>query len=285
MRFVDNVVVFCHKHDSLLFAIGEIALGTAAVIFAVKNTEQYISDREEEIDQGPKPVPEKAKDIVTHYWPTMVCYGSLVALRSLDAVYTNHARQEYAKALVAAQSALLARSRGDKKQFPSESTQNENLPALQGEEMQELRVENAYDQYNYQLWLNNDEMPDCERSVYLTPNCMGIVTEFYIPALDVYFLSTMTDVQNAENSVRMQLQSGADVSINEMLKYLGLGSRYVGYEEYMEGDPEHDEICGDFSFDLLPARLDLNDGFGSVDCVWTINPNRLIRNKLLDIPQ
>ena len=49
MKFMSSIKAGLSKNSNLLFCIGEIALGTAAVIFAVKNTEKYIDDTEEEI--------------------------------------------------------------------------------------------------------------------------------------------------------------------------------------------------------------------------------------------
>lgn len=270
MKFMSSIKAGLSKNSNLLFCIGEIALGTAAVIFAVKNTEKYIiDDIEEKENDEEKPAQEKTKSLVKHYWQTGVCLAGFVALRSIDCVYSNKVRNDYAKALLAAQSALLAQNR--KKSKKDEKVEKDVGP--QGEEMHETP-------YVYQFFFNADELPEAEESVFTTsgPN----KDLFYIPSLGVLFYSNLTDVRNAENECMLQLSSGADITVNEMMKYLGLGSRPIGHNEYYQGDPEDDEVCGDFSFDLAPAMIDWNDGsFGedsSIDLIYTINPNRTLRN-------
>lgn len=277
MKFMSSIKAGLSKNSNLLFCIGEIALGTAAVIFAVKNTEKYIDDTEEEEDnEKEKPAQEKAKTLVKHYWQTGVCLAGFVALRSIDCVYSNKVRNDYAKALLAAQSALLAQNR--KKPKKDEKDIKEVGP--QGEEMQELRAENAYNDYAYQFFFNSDELPETEESVFATSGSNEQL--FYIPSIGVLFYSNLTDVRNAENKCMLQLNSGADMTVNEMMKYLGLGSRSIGNVEYYQGDPEDDEVCGDFSFDLAPAMIDWNDGYfgedSSIELIYTINPNRTLRN-------
>ena len=150
----------------------------------------------------------------------------------------------------------------------------------QGEEMQELRAENAYNDYAYQFFFNGDELPVVANTVSSASGPNDQL--FYIPSLGVLFYSNLTDVLNAENECMLQLSSGADMTVNEMMKYLRLGSRSIGNVEYYQGDPEDDEVCGDFSFDLAPAMINWNDGsFGedsSIELIYTINPNRTLRN-------
>lgn len=272
MKFMSSIKAGLSKNSNLLFCIGEIVLGTAAVIFAVKNTEKYIiDDTEEKENEEEKSAQEKAKSLVKHYWQTGVCLAGFVALRSIDCVYSNKVRNDYAKALLAAQSALLAQNR----KKPKKDDKGNKEVGPQGEEMQELRAENAYNVYEYQFFFNADELPEAEESVFVTTE--PDVYLFYIPSIGVLFYSNLTDVRNAENKCMLQLSSGADMTVNEMMKYLGLGSISVGNVEYYQGDPEDDEVCGDFSFDLAPAMIDWNDG-GSTDLIYTINPNRTLRN-------
>lgn len=276
MKFISSIKAGLSKNSNLLFCIGEIALGTAAVIFAVKNTENYIDDAEEENDEEKKPAQEKAKTLVKHYWQTGVCLAGFVALRSIDCVYSNRVRNDYAKALLATQSALLAQNR----KKPKKDDKNNKKVGPQGEEMQELRAENAYDDYVYQFFFNSDELPEIEESIFATSESNDQL--FYIPSIGVLFYSNLIDVWNAEDKCILQLNSGADMTVNEMMEYLGLGSRSIGNVEYYQGDPEDDEVCGDFSFDLAPAMIDWNDGyFGeakSKELIYTINPNRTLRN-------
>lgn len=276
MKFMSSIKAGLSKNSNLLFCIGEIALGTAAVIFAVKNTEKYIiDDTEEKENEEEKPAQEKAKSLVKHYWQTGVCLAGFVALRSIDCVYSNKVRNDYAKALLAAQSALLAQNRKKPKQ---DNKDNKDV-GPQGEEMQELRAENAYNDYVYQFFFNADELPEAEDCVFAISGPNDEL--FYIPSLGVLFYSNLTEVQNAENKCMLQLNSGVDMTVNEMMKYLGLGSRSIGNVEYYQGDPEDDEVCGDFSFDLAPAMVDWNEGFGnqkSTELMYTINPNRTLRN-------
>lgn len=273
MKFMSSIKAGLSKNSNLLFCIGEIALGTAAVIFAVKNTEKYIDDTEEKENEEEKPAQEKAKSLVRHYWQTGVCLAGFVALRSIDCVYSNKVRNDYAKALLAAQSALLAQNR----KKPKKDDKGNKEVGPQGEKMQEIRAENAYNDYVYQFFFNADELPVVEDSVFATS---GPYKElFYIPSLGVLFYSNLTDVWNAESECMLQLSSGADMTVNEMMKYLGLGSRPIGNVEYYQGDPEDDEVCGDFSFDLAPAMIDLNDE--SKELMYTINPNRTLRNCVL----
>ena len=275
MKFMSSIKAGLSKNSNLLFCIGEIALGTAAVIFAVKNTEKYIDDTEEEDNEEEKPAQEKAKTLVKHYWQTGVCLAGFVALRSIDCVYSNKVRNDYAKALLAAQSALLAQNR----KKPKKDDKDNKEVGPQGEEMQEIRAEKACDEYMYQFLFNADELPEADESVFATSGPNNEL--FYIPSLGVLFYSNITDVRNAENECMLQLSSGADMTVNEMMKYLGLGSMSIGNVEYYQGDPEDDEVCGDFSFDLAPAMIDWNDGFGnqnSTDLMYTINPNRTLRN-------
>lgn len=278
MKFMSSIKAGLSKNSNLLFCIGEIALGTAAVIFAVKNTEKYIiDDTEEKENEEEKPAQEKAKSLVRHYWQTGVCLAGFVALRSIDCVYTNRVRNDYAKALLAAQSALLAQNRKKPKQ---DNKDNKDV-GPQGEEMQEIRAEKAYNEYTYQFFFNADELPEAEDCVFAISGPNDEL--FYIPSLGVLFYSNLTDVQNAENKCMLQLNSGVDMTVNEMMKYLGLGSRPIGNVEYYQGDPEDDEVCGDFSFDLAPAMVDWNEGFGnqkSTELMYTINPNRTLRNCL-----
>lgn len=271
MKFMSSIKAGLSKNSNLLFCIGEIALGTAAVIFAVKNTEKYIiDDAEEKENEEEKPAQEKAKTLVKHYWQTGVCLAGFVALRSIDCVYSNKVRNDYAKALLAAQSALLAQNR----KKPKKDDKGNKEVGPQGEEMQEIRAENAYNDYVYRFFFNADELPVVEDSVFATS---GPYKElFYIPSLGVLFYSNLTDVRNAENECMLQLSSGADMTVNEMMKYLGLGSRPIGNVEYYQGDPEDDEVCGDFSFDLAPAMIDWNDEYREL--MYTINPNRTLRN-------
>lgn len=274
MKFMSSIKAGLSKNSNLLFCIGEIALGTAAVIFAVKNTEKYIiDDTEEKENEEEKPAQEKAKTLIKHYWQTGVCLAGFVALRSIDCVYTNRVRNDYAKALLAAQSALLAQNRKKPKK------DNKDV-GPQGEEMQEIRAENAYNDYAYQFFFNADELPEAEDCVFAISGPNDEL--FYIPSLGVLFYSNLTEVQNAENKCMLQLNSGVDMTVNEMMKYLGLGSRPIGNVEYYQGDPEDDEVCGDFSFDLAPAMVNWNDGsFGensSIELMYTINPNRTLRN-------
>lgn len=274
MKFMSSIKARLSKNSNLLFCIGEIALGTAAVIFAVKNTEKYIIDDTEEKKNGEeKPAQEKAKTLVKHYWQTGVCLAGFVALRSIDCVYSNKVRNDYAKALLAAQSALLAQNR----KKPKKDDKDSKEIGPQGEEMQKLRAEKAYNDYAYQFFFNADELPEADESVFATTGPNNEL--FYIPSLGVLFYSNLTDVRNAENECMLQLSSGADMTVNEMMKYLGLGSISVGNVEYYQGDPEDDEVCGDFTFDLAPAMIDWNDG-GSTDLIYTINPNRTLRNCL-----
>ncbi len=262
MKFMSSIKAGLSKNSNLLFCIGEIALGTAAVIFAVKNTEKYIYDidGEEEEDQTvheQKPVQERAKILAEHYWQTGICLVGFIALRSIDCVYSNKVRDDYAKALLAAQSALLAKNRKKPKKDDKEV-------GPQGEE------------YIYQFFFNADELPEAEDCVFAISGPNDEL--FYIPSLGVLFYSNLTEVQNAEIKCMLQLNSGVDMTVNEMMKYLGLGSRPIGNVEYYQGDPEDDEVCGDFSFDLAPAMVDWNDGFGSTALMYTINPNRTLRN-------
>lgn len=269
MKFMSSIKAGLSKNSNLLFCIGEITLGTAAVIFAVKNTEKYINDTEEEDNKEEKPAPEKAKTLVKHYWQTGVCLAGFVALRSIDCVYSNKVRNDYAKALLAAQSALLAQNR----KKPKKDDKDNKEVGPQGEEMQEIRAEKACDEYMYQFFFNADELPEADESVFATSGPNNEL--FYIPSLGVLFYSNITDVRNAENECMLQLSSGADMTVNEMMKYLGLGSISIGNVEYYQGDPEDDEVCGDFSFDLAPAMIDC-DGF--TELIYTINPNRTLRN-------
>ena len=272
MKFMSSIKAGLSKNSNLLFCIGEIALGTAAVIFAVKNTEKYIiDDIEEKENEEEKPAQEKAKTLVKHYWQTGVCLAGFVALRSIDCVYSNKVRNDYAKALLAAQSALLAQNR----KKPKKDDKDNKEIGPQGEEMQEIRAENAYNDYVYRFFFNGDELPEAEDCVFATSGPNNEL--FYIPSIGVLFYSNLTDVRNAENECMLQLNSGADMTVNEMMKYLGLGSISVGNVEYYQGDPEDDEVCGDFSFDLAPAMIVWNDG-GSTDLIYTINPNRTLRN-------
>ena len=270
MKFMSSIKAGLSKNSNLLFCIGEIALGTAAVIFAVKNTEKYIDDTEEEDNKEEKPVQEKAKLLVKHYWQTGVCLTGFVALRSIDCVYSNKVRNDYAKALLTAQSALLAQNR----KKPKKDDKDNKEVGPEGEEMQEMRAEKACDEYMYQFFFNFDELPEAEESVFATSGSNDEL--FYIPSLGVLFYSNLTDVRNAENECMLQLNSGTDMTVNEMMKYLGLGSRSIGNVEYYQGDPEDDEVCGDFSFDLAPAMIDCGDG--STELIYTINPNRTLRN-------
>lgn len=275
MKFMSSIKAGLSKNSNLLFCIGEIALGTAAVIFAVKNTEKYIDDTKEEDNEEEKPAQEKAKTLVKHYWQTGVCLAGFVALRSIDCIYSNKVRNDYAKALLAAQSALLAQNR----KKPKKDDKDNKEVGPQGEEMQEIRAEKACDEYMYQFFFNGDELPKAEDCVFAISGPNDEL--FYIPSLGVLFYSNLTDVQNAENECMLQLNSGADMTVNEMMKYLGLGSRPIGNVEYYQGDPEDDEVCGDFSFDLAPAMVDWNVGFGnqkSTELMYTINPNRTLRN-------
>ena len=266
MKFMSSIKAGLSKNSNLLFCIGEIALGTAAVIFAVKNTEKYIDDTNEEENSEEKPAQEKAKTLVKHYWQTGVCLAGFVALRSIDCVYSNKVRNDYAKALLAAQSALLAQNRKKPKK-------DDKKVGPQGEEMQKIRAENAYNDYAYRFFFTFDELPEAEESVFATSGPNNEL--FYIPSLGVLFYSNLTDVRNAENECMLQLSSGADMTVNEMMKYLGLGSISIGNVEYYQGDPEDDEVCGDFSFDLAPAMIGC-DGF--TELIYTINPNRTLRN-------
>ena len=270
MKFMSSIKAGLSKNSNLLFCIGEIALGTAAVIFAVKNTEKYIDDTEEEDSEEEKPAQEKAKTLVKHYWQTGVCLAGFVALRSIDCVYSNKVRNDYAKALLAAQSALLAQNR----KKPKKDEKDNKKVGPQGEVMQELRAENAYNDYAYQFFFNADELPEAEDCVFAASGPNDEL--FYIPSLGVLFYSNLTDIRNAENECILQLNSGADMTVNEMMKYLGLGSRPVGNNEYYQGDPEDDEVCGDFSFDLAPAMIEQKDD--STYLMYTINPNRTLRN-------
>lgn len=271
MKFMSSIKAGLSKNSNLLFCIGEIALGTAAVIFAVKNTEKYIiNDTKEEDNEEEKSAQEKAKTLVKHYWQTGVCLAGFVALRSIDCVYSNKVRNDYAKALLAAQSALLAQNR----KKPKKDDKGNKEIGPQGEEMEELRAENAYNDYAYRFFFNFDELPEADESVFVTTGPSDYL--FYIPSLGVLFYSNITDVRNAENECMLQLNSGADMTVNEMMKYLGLGSISVGNVEYYQGDPEDDEVCGDFSFDLAPAMISCDDG--STELMYTINPNRTLRN-------
>ena len=273
MKFMSSIKAGLSKNSNLLFCIGEIALGTAAVIFAVKNTEKYIiDDTEQKENEEEKPEQEKAKSLVKHYWQTGVCLAGFVALRSIDCVYSNKVRNDYAKALLAAQSALLAQNR----KKPKKDDKDEKEVGPQGEKMQEIRAENAYNDYVYQFFFNFYELPEVEESVFATSPYGPNNQLFYIPSLGVLFYSNLTDVQNAENECMLQLNSGTDMTVNEMMKYLGLGSRPIGNVEYYQGDPEDDEVCGDFSFDLAPAMIECDDG--SRELMYTINPNRTLRN-------
>lgn len=285
MRFVDRVLGCAHKHDSLLFTIGEIGLATAALIFAVKNTNEYIMDREEEINQAPKEPAEKCKDILQHYWPTMALYGGYVTLSVLDCKYTQNVKQEYAKAIIAAQSALLARSRADKSKQEHKDGDDKNLPSVVDEgsdddrvtNLTELRDIHTYEQYYYQFWFDADDMPEPEESTFNSPNCTGTRQLFYIPVADRLFVSTYDDVIQAETYVRAQIESGNSMMLNELYKYLGIGSDNLGAELYIEGDPK--DVDDDmFVFDLAPACMDYNDGFDSKELMWTINPNRVFKN-------
>lgn len=278
MKFMSSIKAGLSKNSNLLFCIGEIALSTAAVIFAVKNTEKYIydidSEEEDRTIHDQKPVQERAKILAEHYWQTGICLVGFIALRSVDCIYSNKVRDDYAKALLAAQSALLAKNRKKPGQIQNDTDKKEVGP--QGEEMERIRDKNAYDEYVYRFFFEGDELPETEDCVFDTSNPKTDL--FYIPSLGVLFYSNLTNVRNAENKCMLQLNSGADMTVNEMMKYLGLGSRPIGNFEYYRGDPEDDEVCGDFSFDLAPAMIDWNDGFGSTDLMYTINPNRTLRN-------
>lgn len=277
MKFLDTIGVFCRKHDSAIFAVVEIGLATASVIFAAKNTEDYICT-EHDSEEEPK---EKAKRLVKAYWPTMVCYGSLVALRSVDAVYTHKTKQEYAKALMAAQSALMAYRERDKKRITTSETSAQNDEQTPtGEELVEARVNNAYDQYEYQFVFDEQEMPEPETSVYFTPS-YGKRELFYIPLTGRLFVSNLTDVQNAEAYCRAQIESGNDMFLNEMYKYLGIGSDNMGSQMYIEGDAVPDDM---FIFDLMPACIEWGGDVNSDrELMWTIQPNRWIKD--INVPQ
>lgn len=277
MKFMSSIKAGLSKNSNLLFCMGEIALSTAAVIFAVKNTEKYIYDIDSEEEEGravhdQKPVQERAKILAEHYWQTGICLVGFIALRSVDCVYSNKVRDDYAKALLAAQSALLAKNRKKPGQTHNGSGKKEVGP--QGEEMQEIRHTNAYDEYVYRFFFKENELPEAEDCVFDTSKPKTEL--FYIPSLGVLFYSNLTDVRNAENECMLQLNSGADMTVNEMMKYLGLGSRPTGNVEYYPGDPEDDEVCGKFSFDLAPAMIEQKDG--STYLMYTINPNRTLRN-------
>lgn len=275
MKFMSSIKAGLSKNSNLLFCIGEIALSTAAVIFAVKNTEKYIydidSEEEDRTIHDQKPVQERAKILAEHYWQTGICLVGFIALRSIDCVYSNKVRDDYAKALLAAQSALLAKNRKKPGQTHNGSGKKEVGP--QGDEMQEIRHTNAYDEYVYRFFFKENELPEAEDCVFNTNPKTDL---FYIPSLGVLFYSNLTDVRNAENECVLQLNSEADMTVNEMMKYLGLGSRPTGNVEYYPGDPEDDEVCGRFSFDLAPAMVEQKDG--STYLMYTINPNRTLRN-------
>lgn len=275
MKFMSSIKAGLSKNSNLLFCIGEIALSTAAVIFAVKNTEKYIydidSEEEDRTIHDQKPVQERAKILAEHYWQTGICLVGFIALRSIDCVYSNKVRDDYAKALLAAQSALLAKNRKKPGQTHNGSGKKEVGP--QGDEMQEIRHTNAYDEYVYRFFFKENELPEAEDCVFNTNPKTDL---FYIPSLGVLFYSNLTDVRNAENECMLQLNSEADMTVNEMMKYLGLGSRPTGNVEYYPGDPEDDEVCGRFSFDLAPAMVEQKDG--STYLMYTINPNRTLRN-------
>lgn len=282
-KFLRSIVSFGRKHDNVLFAIGEIGLATGAVIFAVKNTEKYILELPPS-DPDDTPV-EKTKKVVTTYWPTAICLGGFIGLRTLDCIHTQKTREEYAKALMACQAALAAKKPKDSKKIaqndlPEGTPLNREGKPLEGDEMVKLRDENTYDQYGYQFWFINDELPIPEESLYSLDG-FGKKELFIIPSTGKYFISTLQDVRNAENSCRLQIESGANLYMNDVYKYLGVGSDGIGHDLYMKGDLEGME--DEFMFDLAPAILDYNDGFGSTELMYTINPNRFIYN--LNIPE
>lgn len=272
MKFMSSIKAGLSKNSNLLFCIGEIALGTAAVIFAVKNTEKYIYDIDGEEEDRAIHEQKRAKILAEHYWQTGVCLVGFIALRSIDCVYSNKVRDDYAKALLAAQSALLAKNHKKPGQTQNDTDKKEVGP--QGDKMERIRDENAYDEYAYRFFFKGDELPEAEVCVLDMSNQKTDL--FYIPSLGVLFYSNLTDVRNAENECMLQLSSGSDMTVNEMMKYLGLGSRPIGNVEYYQGDPEDDEVCGDFCFDLAPAMIEQKDG--STYLMYTINPNRTLRN-------
>lgn len=283
--FCRSIVSFGRKHDNVLFAIGEIALGTAAVIFAVKNTAKYIEDHEEDSEVDGNTPAEKAKDVGKHYWQTGVCLGGFIALRSLDCVYTGEQKREYSKALMACQAALAAKKPGQNAKKIAQNDLPEGTPLdkdgkpLEGEEMEELRDNNTYDQYGYQFWFDGDEIPDPEESVYLSDYCKR--DAFYFPQTGRLIISTLADMQQAEINCRLQIQSGKDLYFNDVYKYCGAGSDGMGHDLFMKGDPSDD--IDEFSFDMSPGMILYNDGFGSSDLIYVINPNRYIYN--LNIPE
>lgn len=277
MGIISSIGRFFYKHDTAIFAISEIALATGAVVCAVKNTEKYIEDHEDYTyvdDPTPEMAKNKAKDMVVHYWPTMVLLGGFIGIRTWDCIHTQNVRKEYAKALMACQTALAAaRKKNLTTQNPKAITKQDG-DQLQGDDMVEARNNNTYDQYGYEFFFDDSEMPEPEESVYLTNMCKR--DAFYIPITGRYFISTLVDVQQAEINCRLQLESGKDVYLNDLYKFLGIGSDGIGHDLYMEGDPSEDGDSSGFSFDLAPAMVHYNDNYDSSDLIYTINPTRFI---------
>lgn len=254
-----NLLTFARKHSNLLFAIGEIALTTGAVTFAIKNTNDYICT--EHSQEEPK---EKAKKIAKHYWPTMIFFSGFVALRSVDAIYNHELKMEYTKALLAAQSALLA---GKKKitEVQTSDAQNENLPVPSGEDQAN---------WDYVYFFDPDDIPE---AMELSTNCIGRedanLDIFYIPSLGVLFRDDLYHVRQAEEYCARWVEEGKDLFVNDMMKLLGLGSISMGKELYFEGDPSSGVDKG-FIFDLAPAMTDDDNPI----LFFTINPNRSLKS-------
>lgn len=262
---MNGLITFLKRHDSLLFTIGEIGLVTGALIFTAKGTEKYLAkklaDESEDADKTPK---EKCQDIIEDYWPAMIFFGSFVALRSLDAVYSHKIKMDYAKAIVAAQSTLLASKK--KTSEVETNTQNDQLvPA-------EIADQENWD---YTYFFDPDIIPS---EIEISTSCMGRedanLDIFFIPSLGILFKDDLYHVQQASSFCSGVLEKGRDLTINNMLKYLGLGSISMGDELYFEGDIAGGDMFGQFSFDLAPAMTDDDNPI----LFFTINPNRCMRD-------
>lgn len=281
MSLKTNVTAAASKHSNFLFAAGEIGLVICGTYFTVKNTEKYIEKRKDiELNTGA----EKAKFALQMYWPTMVCMGGFIGLRTLDCIYSDSVRKSYAKALMASQAALMAKqSVPDIKKKLSKEVQGK-LSGMTGKvtnppddkpetNLEDERATNAFDQYEYVFFFKGDEMPDPEESVFNSPNMCGTRQLFYIPMTGRLFVSTFEDVKRAEAECAAQIDSGNRLYLNEMNKYLGIGSDNIGAESFIEGDTNMDDP---FSLDLAPGAIQYEDGFGSMELIWTINPNKYV---------
>lgn len=249
--------------EGALFTLAEISLAGLATFFAIKNTKKYIEDKPKK-EQTAK---EKAKDIAKHYWPTAVCYCAFVVLDIADGIKTEHTKSAYAKALMAAQGGILAKAKNVK----------ENLE----EKKQEVKDihDGVIDPTNsqYTLFFDPDDLPEhVEKSVYAVGRKKTQLDLFYIPQLGVLFQSDLYNVNQAAGYCIAQLSSGNEMTINEVMKYLGLGNHPLGKTLYFEPDSDNGEPP--FSFDLSPAMTEDDNSI----LFYVINFNRDICNKDLE---